>query len=61
MDHRERAALEGRVSPLKSSWALAPAVVVPRQIVFLRSLLVEIKLECEREKKYTVDEHRDPW
>jgi hypothetical protein len=35
---RGRAALQGRVSRLKSAWALAPVVVLPRQIAFFRKL-----------------------
>ena len=35
---RGRAALQGRVSPLKSAWALAPVVVLLRRIAFFRKL-----------------------
>jgi hypothetical protein len=37
-DHRGRAALQGRVSPVKPMRALALVVVVPGQIAFFRSL-----------------------
>ena len=37
-DHRERAALQGRVRPVNSMWALAPVVVPPRRIAFFRKL-----------------------
>src|ERR1019366_1900551 len=39
LDHRGRAALPGRVSPVKSAWASAPVALLPHQIAFFRSLL----------------------
>jgi oxygen-independent coproporphyrinogen III oxidase len=38
VDHRGRAALQGRVSPAKSARASAPVAVLPRQIALFRSL-----------------------
>jgi hypothetical protein len=37
LHYRGRAALQGRVTPLKSCWALALVLAVPRQIDFFRN------------------------
>ena len=38
MRNRGRAALQGRVTPVQSAWALAPVVVLPWQNAFFRKL-----------------------